>query len=425
MLDLRFIRENADRVREAVRRKKFEVDLDGLLSRDAERRALLPEVEEIRAKLNAAGKQMGKLAGDAKKAAIAELAQLKDRRKQIDARLAEIEPEILRLQQLVPQLPAPEVPDGETEADNIEVRREGEPPQFDFEPKSHVELGAALGLFDIERGVKIAGSRSYFLTGMGAMLELAVLKLAMDYMVYEQGFTAMLPPVLVRAGAMFGTAYFPGGEEQAYAVERDEVFLAGTAEVPVTSFHGEEILEAASLPRRYVGWSPCFRREAGTYGKDTAGLYRIHQFNKVEQVVICRADEAESTDWHHRMLGFAEEVVRRLELPYRVVNVCTGDLGRGQVQKFDIECWMPSRGGYGETHSASRFYDYQARRLNLRYRDDAGKPQFCHTLNNTVIASPRILIPLVECHQRADGSVWIPQALRPYLRGCEELRVER
>jgi seryl-tRNA synthetase len=424
MLDLKFIREHAEQVKDAARRKRFEVDVDGLLALDAERRGLLPEVEQIRAQLNEAGRRIGKLSGEAKETAIAEVARLKDRRKQIDVRLAELAPQILAGQQAVPQVPAADVPDGETEQDNVELRRSGEPPQFDFEPRSHVELGETLGLFDVGRGVKIAGTRSYFLTGMGAMLELAVLKLALDYMVYEQGFVPMLPPVLVRYAAMLGTAWFPGGEEQAYTMDRDELYLAGTAEVPITSFHSDEILDASELPRRYVGWSPCFRREAGTYGKDTTGLYRIHQFNKVEQVVICEADEAESLAWHERMLGYAEQVVQRLELPYRVVNVCAGDLGRGQVQKYDIECWMPSRGGWGETHSASRFHDYQARRLNLRYRKAGGKPQFCHTLNNTVIASPRILIPLLEIHQQADGSVRIPEALRPYVNGASELRVE-
>jgi seryl-tRNA synthetase len=224
---------------------------------------------------------------------------------------------------------------------------------------------------------------------------------------------------------MVGTAYYPGGEEQAYQVERDGLSLIGTAEVPMTAYHAHEILAEADLPRLYAGWSPCFRREAGTYGRDTRGLYRIHQFQKIEQVVVCRADAAESLRWHHAILGYSEEILQRLGLPYRVVNVCGGDLGRPQVQKFDIETWMPSRRGYGETHSASRFHDFQARRLDLRYRDAAGKVQYCHTLNNTVLASPRILIPILENYQRPDGSVEIPAALRPYMDGRQALATTR
>jgi seryl-tRNA synthetase len=237
-----------------------------------------------------------------------------------------------------------------------------------------------------------------------------------------QGFTPVQVPLMVRREAMEGTAYFPGGEEQAYKTEKDDLYLIGTSEVPLTSIHAGEVLEAASLPRRYVACSPCFRREAGAYGKDTKGLYRIHQFWKVEQVVIDRADEATSRAHHQAIVKNAERLLEAFELPYRVVNVCGGDLGQAQVQKFDIETWMPSRAFYGETHSASRFHEFQARRLEMRYRDEEGKVRYCHTLNNTVVASPRILIPMLENHQRADGSVAIPAALRPWLGGLSELR---
>ena len=226
----------------------------------------------------------------------------------------------------------------------------------------------------------------------------------------------MITPTLVRYEPLYGTAYFPGGEEQAYACERDKLWLTGTSEVPVTAYHMDEEVDAESLPLRYAGYSTCYRREAGAAGRDTKGLYRIHQFNKVEQVVICRGDEKESREHHQAILKNSEEVLQKMGLPYRVVNVCSGDLGQGQAQKFDIECWMPSR-GWGETHSASRFYDFQARRLNLRYRDENGKLQFCHTLNNTVIATRRVLIPIIENGQRADGSIVIPEALVPYMGG--------
>jgi seryl-tRNA synthetase len=268
-------------------------------------------------------------------------------------------------------------------------------------------------LIDVPRAVKIAGSRNYFLRGDGVLLEEAVLRMALEHMV-QKGFEPLTVPLLVREEAMYGTAYFPGGEEQAYSCEKDELYLVGTAEVSLTAFHGDEILDPKELPRRYVARSSCFRREAGTYGKDTRGLYRVHQFQKVEQVVVDVADEATSKAHHEAILRNACELVEALELPYRVVNVCGGDLGQGQVQKFDIETWMPSRGGYGETHSASRFHEFQARRLKLRYRGEDGKPRIAHTLNNTVVASPRILIALIENHQQADGSIAIPKALQPY-----------
>jgi seryl-tRNA synthetase len=250
-----------------------------------------------------------------------------------------------------------------------------------------------------------------------------VLRFAQDMMI-QKGFIPMQVPVLVREPAMRGTGYFPLGREQSYAITNEDpaIYLVGTSEVSLTAYHMGETLEEKNLPRLYVGMSPCFRREAGTYGKDTAGLYRIHQFDKVEQVVICKNDVEESKRWHESILGNAEALLQALELPYRVVHVCTGDLGQGQAAKYDIETWMPSRNSYGETHSASRFYDFQARRLNLRYRDGQGKVHFCHTLNNTVIASPRVLIPIMELYQNADGSITVPKALRPYMNGMEVIR---
>jgi seryl-tRNA synthetase len=291
---------------------------------------------------------------------------------------------------------------------------------FDFKPKDHVELGTDLGIIDIERGVKLAGTRNYFLKGDGALLHWAVLRFAMDHMI-RKGYTPMSVPLLMRDEVMMGTGYFPGSEEQTYQMERDSLNLAGTAEVPVTAYHSGEILSESQLPIKSVAMSTCFRREAGAAGKDTRGLYRIHQFDKIEQVIISENDEAKSIAYHQEILNNSEEVLQALELPYRVVNVCTGDLGRGQVQKFDIETWMPSRNGYGETHSASRFYEFQARRMNLRYKNAAGKNVFCHTLNNTVVASPRVLIPILELYQNADGSVTIPLVLRPYMYGKERI----
>lgn len=426
MLDIRFIVENRDLVKDAARRKRIDVDIDRLCTLHESRKSAQQQVEAIAAEKNRTGKTLGKLSPEERTATLARMKDLSGKEDGLRAELAALEPEIERLLHLVPMPPAPEVPDGKDDTENVELRRVGEVRKFDFAPKGHMDLMTALDMVDKERAARIAGSRTYFLKGDGALLELAVLRLALDIML-SRGFTPFLPPVLVNDEAMRGTGYFPGGEDQAYRFPHGEdehgkavgghANLVGTAEVPITAYHAGEILSEDELPKYYAGWSNCFRREAGAAGKDTAGLYRIHQFQKIEQVVICRADDAESIREHHHILSNAEAVLNALKLPYRVVNVCTGDLGRGQVQKFDVETWMPSRNAWGETHSASRFHDFQSRRLNLRYRDREGKVRFCHTLNNTVIASPRILIPIVELYQNADGTVTIPEALRPYMGG--------
>jgi len=420
MLDIKFIRQHADRVKRAAEIKRIDCDVDRLLVVDRQLIQIRQELQDIQTAKNAASKKIPKAPADEKQQLIAQMTELKKREKDLAAQQEALGPEFDRLMLQVPQPPADDVPVGKDETENVELRKVGEVRRFDFPPLDHAALGERLGLIDIARGVKLAGSRSYFLTGRGAMLHWAVLRLAMDYMI-GRGYQPMCPPILVREAAMRGTGYLPGGEEQAYQCERDGLFLAGTAEVPVTAYHMDEVLDEADLPRKYVALSPCFRREAGTYGKDTAGIYRIHQFDKVEQVVVCRADEAESIRFHEEIVANSEAVLKALDLPYRVVNVCSGDLGRGQVKKFDLETYMPSRTGYGETHSASRFYEFQARRLNLRYRDGAGKVRFCHTLNNTVIASPRILIPILELYQNADGSVTVPAALRPYMGGMARI----
>jgi seryl-tRNA synthetase len=426
MLDIRKIRENPELVKEAARKKRLAVEgvVDRVISLDAERRRLTFEKEELKAEQNRAGKEIARLEGEEKKARIAAMQAIAQRARALEAEGQGVEAELAELLLTLPNIPDPEVPEGADERDNVVVRSWGTPPRFDFRFKDHLELGEALELIDMERSAALAGSRTYILKNDGALLELAVLHFALERLA-AKGFSPMIVPSLVRREPLVGTAYFPGGEEQTYACERDALYLIGTSEVPVTAYHGGEILDEKELPRLYAGYSPCYRREAGAAGKDTRGLYRIHQFNKVEQVVVCRADEEESKRHHQFIVENAEEILRALELPYRVVNVCGGDLGLPQVQKFDIETWMPSRGGYGETHSASRFYDFQARRLNLRYRDDGGKVRFCHTLNNTAIASPRILIPILENHQEADGRVWIPEVLRPYLGGRTHLEPRR
>ncbi len=317
---------------------------------------------------------------------------------------------------IVPNIPDASVPDGLDDSENVEIKRWGEPPRFDFQPLDHVELMERLDLVDLERGAKVAGSRSYVLKNDAARLELALMMFALDR-ISKKGYTPLIVPAMAKEHAFIGNTQFPRGREQVYALANDDLFLVGTAEVSITGMFKDEILREDQLPMRMVGFSPCFRREAGTYGKDTRGVLRVHQFNKVEQYIICRNDHEESVRWHETLLANAEELVQALELPYRVVVVCTGDLGDGQVKKYDIECWLPSEGKYRETHSCSYFHDYQARRSNTRYRDKDGVIRFVHTLNNTALASPRIMLPLLENHQQADGTVRIPEALQPYMGG--------
>jgi seryl-tRNA synthetase len=422
MLDIRFIREHPDLVRAGAQKKKMAFDLDALLHLDEQRRTLTQKGDTLRAQSNRASKQIAQLKGEEKQQAIKEMREVSAAIKTLEGEQREVEERYDDLMLLVPNPPAEDVPDGETDEDNAEIRCWGEIPCFDFEPKDHVQLGEELDLIDIPRGVKLAGSRSYFLKNEAVLLEWAVCRFTLDRLI-AKGFVPMTAPQLVKDLAMIGTAWFPMGADQAYRIERDELNLIGTAEVPVTAYHYDEILSEDELPKRYAGFSTCFRREAGTYGKDTRGLYRIHQFQKVEQVVVCRNDEATSIREHEFILKNAEEIVQALKLPYRVVNVCGGDLGQAQIKKYDIETWMPGRNAYGETHSCSMFHDFQARRLKLRYRDKEGQVHFAHTLNNTAIASPRILIPIMENYQQSDGSIVVPEVLRPYMDGME--RIER
>jgi seryl-tRNA synthetase len=439
MIDLKDLREKSERYRRGAELKGVKVDIDAVLRADEKRIAAQQEFEKYRSEQNEASKSIGQLKDPAeKKAAIARMAELKPNIKAAEERMkaAEAERDVLLLQ--VPQPPDDDVPVGKDAADNVVLYKWGEPRKFEFKPKSHVELGLALNILDFERGVMLAGTRSYFLRGAAAEMHQAVLRLATDMMVYENGFTQLTVPVLVREKAMLGTGFFPGGREQAYRVGEveetgeDVRFLTGTAEVGLTAYQmpegGKVMLTEADLPLKYTAVSTCFRREAGAAGKDTAGLYRVHQFDKCEQVVICRNDIEESKRWHKEMLGYSEQILKRLKLPYRVIQCCTGDLGVKNASMMDVETWMPSReqpgkpeSGYGETHSASRLYEFQARRLDLRYKDKDGKTRFCHTLNNTVVASPRILIPILENYQNADGSVTVPEVLRPYVNGRERI----
>lgn len=414
MIDIKDLQQRKEEYIEACKNKNIEVNVESILSLDSERKNLIPKIEELRNKKNEASKLIATLQGEEKQKAIQDMQSVSTEEKDLNEKLNKIEEELNPLMLKMPLIPSPETPIGKDDTENVEIKNWGEIPNFDFEPKDHVQLGKDLDIIDIERGVKAAGSRFYYFKGDGALLEQAVLQYALQKLV-QKGFTMLSPPVLVRKDAMQATGYFPGGEEQAYKMEKDDLYLVGTCEVSLAYYHSNETLDGAELPKMYAGLTNGFRREAGTYGKDTHGIYRVHQINKVEQVVICKNNPEESARLHKQILEIAEEVLQDLKLPYRILNICTGDMGQGKYYMNDIETWMPSRDSYGETHSCSNLHDFQARRLNLKYKDENGKKQFCHTLNNTCIATPRILIPLLEIYQQKDGSIKVPEVLVPYM----------
>ncbi|MGO9570808.1 MAG: serine--tRNA ligase [Desulfomonilaceae bacterium] len=424
MLDIAFIRNNPEVIKDGIRKKRMKMDIDELLAVDEEARILRAEVENLRADRNRISKEVPKLKGDEKDQAIAQVKNIRDGLGQREPKLREVESRFEELMLKVPNPPLPEVPEGESDDDNVEVRSFGQPPAFDFPPKDHLELAESLDIVDMLRAVKFAGARMYFLKNEGAMLEFALFKFALDHL-FSKGFMPMIVPQLVRREAMIGTGFFPLGEEDTFSVEKDNLYLIGTSEVPLVSYHMDEILNEKDLPKHYCGYSTCFRREAGTYGRDTRGFYRLHQFNKVEQVIICVNDPEVSKAEHQILLNNSEEMMRALGLPHRVALACGAEIGQGQVLKHEIETWMPSRNKYSETHSCSSLHEFQARRLKIRWRGKDGKTQFCHTLNNTAIASPRILIPILENFQNADGSVTIPEVLRPLMGGMERIEPKK
>ena len=439
MLDINFIQENKQSVIDAIEKKCMKVEIfDGVVTRsvsphefveflletDNKRQNLRRRIDDLREARNKLSTAIAGATGKEKADLISKAKQTKGELEKYEPELEGIERDFSELMLRIPSVPTKDVPYGTSDADNIEIRKWGEIPKFDFEPKDHVELAEILNIIDIPRGVKIAGTRSYFLKNEGALLELAITRFVLDRMV-AKGFTPFLVPLIVKDEAMVGTGFFPGGEEQAYRIEKDKLNLIGTAEVSLTSYHSGEILSEDELPKLYVGFSAFFRREAGTYGKDTRGVYRIHQFHKVEQVVICKNDSDVSREMHNFILNNSEEMLQALGLPYRIVIVCSGEMGQGQVYKNDIETWIPSRNNYGETHSCSTLHDFQARRLNIKYKDSKGELHFVHTLNNTVIASPSILIPILENFQQSDGSVLIPEVLRPYMNGKNRIEPKK
>jgi len=424
MLDINYIRNNADIVKKASIDKLMEVDIDKLLELDTKIKESSKTIESLRTERNSLSKMVPKLNGDEKIEAINRVKYIKEELTKLEESNLIVKEEFDSIMLTVPSVPAPEVPIGKGEEDNVEIRKWGIKPIFNFEPKDHVELAENLDLIDTKRAVKFAGSRSYILKNEGALLEMAICKYVMDKL-SSRGFTPMVVPVMVRENAMQGTGYFPIGYDQAYKIPEDNLFLVGTSEVSLVSYHQDEILTIDELPKKYAGYSTCFRREAGTYGKDTRGLYRVHQFQKVEQVILCRNDDKEAENLHYEILSNTESILQDLELHYRVALACTGEIGIGQIRKHEVETWMPSRNNFCETHSCSTLSDFQARRSNIRYRDEEGNVKFVYTLNNTGIASPRILIPILETYQNEDGSVTIPKVLRPYMCGKDIIKPKK
>lgn len=421
MIDLRLLRENPDLFREGSRRKRIPADIDAIVETDSRLRSLRVEVENLRSERNRVSKSVGKAKGEERDAVLEEARVLRERLEACEPELKTLEDRLAELLLTVPNLPDPSVPEGESDEQNVELRRWGTPKEFDFEPKDHVDLANSLDLADFLRGSKVSGSRFYYLKNEAVLLQMAVTRFAIDHLV-KKGFSPFIVPELVRDMAMTGTGFFPLGREESYQITKDELYLIGTSEVPLVSFHADEIIPTEDLPRHYAGFSSCFRREAGAAGKDTRGFYRVHQFQKVEQVVICENRPEVVRAEHEALVANVEGILQALELPYRVALACTGELGMGQTLKHEIETWMPSRRAYSETHSCSTLGEFQSRRLNIRYRNAEGKLEFCATLNNTAVASPRILIPILETYQQADGSVKIPEALLPYMHGITEIR---
>jgi seryl-tRNA synthetase len=412
MLDLRSIREDPERARAALARRGAAESLDELLRLDARRRQLLPEIEERRARQHRASDEIAaaKRSGADAEPLIAEMRQVSAEVKELEAELAEVEAKRDELLAQLPNLPEPEAPDGSTEDDAVVLREVGERPEFEFGVRDHLELGLANRWIDMEKAGEASGSRFAYLLGDLVIVELALIRFAIE-LVGEEAFVPVVPPVLVREGPLFGTGFFPGEREMIYEIPRDELFLVGTSEVSLAALHANEILASDQLPRRYAGFSTCFRREAGAAGKDTRGLFRVHQFDKVEMFSFVRPED--SAEEHRRILGIQERILQALEIPYRVVDIAAGDLGASAARKFDCEAWIPSQERYREVTSCSNTTDYQARRLGCRFRPEPdAQAGHVHTLNGTAVAVGRTLIALIENGQRADGSVGLPQTLR-------------
>ena len=423
MLDIRWIRSNADEVRQFLADRNNDMDIGPLLGLDEERRLLLTETEELKARRNEGSRKVGaaRARGEDASAAMEEMRVIGDRIKDIDARISEIDEKISDMLLSIPNRPHDSVPVGKDENDNPEVRRWGEPKQFSFEPKPHWDLGEALGILDFEKGASLAQSRFTVLKGLGARLERALLNFMLDLHTERHGYLEVQPPFMVSSKTMRGTGQLPKFADDLYKCENDDLWLIPTAEVPLTNLHAEEILDEGQLPLYYTAYTPCFRREAGAYGRDVRGMLRQHQFDKVEMVKISSPET--SYDELEKLTDNAEEVLRALGIPHRTICLCTGDMGFGASKTYDVEVWLPSQHKYREISSCSNCEDFQARRMNTRFRPaDGGKPRFVHTLNGSGIAIGRALIAVLENFQREDGSIGIPEVLVPYMGGVTEIR---
>lgn len=415
MLDIKFIRDNLDLCKQAAINKGRKVDWEKLLELDDLRRELIQKIEQLRAEKNVISSQSVESSSQKGR-------ETKEEIKKQGQQLRIVEEKFIELMLTVPNVPHESVPIGKDATGNVEIKKWGKIPSFDFRVKDHIQLAKDLDLVDFERGAKIAGFRAYFLKNEAAQMELALMWYTLQKLI-KKGYTPLIAPSLVKEFTLVGNGQFPWGREEVYRIEKDELYVAGTAEVPVTAYFSEEILNHKDLPKKFVAFSSCYRREAGSYGKDTKGVYRVHQFNKIEQVIISTNDLNNSLTLHEELLANSEEILQDLELPYRVLLMCTGDMGEPQVKKYDVETWMPGRpstssglkGEYGETMSNSVMGDFQSRRLKIRYRKKNGQTEFCHTLNNTAIASPRILIAIFENYQNADGTINVPKVLQSFL----------
>lgn len=422
MLDIKFIRENKEIVQAGAKKKRLEVDIERLIALDDMRLKELKEVEDLRSEVNRVSNDIARDQDSALKTQlIEEMRGVKEEIKTKEEKLKATIEEWQKIMVQVPNVPDISVPDGDNEEQNVEIRTRGEKPQFDFTPKNHIELMLMHDMADYERGSKVAGFRGYFMKNDGARLQWALQHFVEERFMSREGFTPMIVPSLVRREPFMGTGYLPQSEEDLYKTQ-DNDYLAGTAEVSTMGFYMNEIIDKKDLPIKFFSFSPCFRREAGSHGKDTKGIFRIHEFIKYEQVILCEASHEESVRFHEELTLNSEALLQELGIPYRVVVNCGGDLGLGQVKKYDIEAWMPSENKYRETHSSSYFHDFQSRRLGIRYKDENGKLHFVHSLNNTALAMPRIICQIVENNQQADGSIKIPEVLRKYMGGKEFIK---